>query len=81
MATSEPEPGHWVMADPYGRPYGDIRIIRAGGEVGYKAEFRGQVAGYFTNLKAACMCVHQAHIASVTPGTTPQDPHAFPDLS
>ena len=65
MATTEPEPGHWVMVDPYGRPYGDVRIVRAGGEVGYRAEFRGELVGHFTNLKAACARVHQALIDSV----------------
>lgn len=67
LAAVEREVGHWVMVDPTGREYGDIRIVRRGTEVGYRAEFRGQLVGYYLTLRSSCARVHQAFIASHGP--------------
>ena len=73
LACEEYLPGHWVMLDPYRRPYAMIDIIRRGDEVGYRVTDWAQesanrkVLGYFTNLRAAARHGHTLFIASKTP--------------
>lgn len=72
MAAREVQPGHWVMVDTDGRPYGLIRFVRRGDQVGYRADKwpavdgeDGELVGYFTNLKAATFAVHRNFIAKL----------------
>lgn len=60
MHAHEREPGVWDMITQEGRPYGSIRIIRRGDEVGYRATGGlGQSLGYYTNLRAACAAAYR----------------------
>lgn len=68
LACHEVEPGQWVMVDPYDRPYGLIRLVRRGGELGYRAERRMKydsthLVGYYRTLRAAATSTHRAFIA------------------
>lgn len=67
LAATEPEPGHWVLVDDLGHEYANIRILRRGDEVGYKAEFRGELVGYYRSLRAACREAHMAFVRSHGP--------------
>jgi len=62
LAAHEDTPGHWWMIDDLDAPYGEIRMVRRGGEVGYRADFvRGDhraVVGYYRTLRAATWNVH-----------------------
>jgi hypothetical protein len=65
LAAIELEPGHWQMIAQYGRTYGDIRIVRRGAEVGYRAsDGAGELVGYFTTLRASTRAVHVRYIAA-----------------
>lgn len=68
FAAEERTPGTWTLVDTMGRDYGQVRIVRIGAEVGYVGEFRGDLVGRYTNLRAALERVHGAFIASHTPG-------------
>lgn len=69
MAAVEGPTGVWRMVDPSGHEYGRIEIRRVGdGEVRYKALRRGDVLGWATTLREACMGVHRAELASRGPG-------------
>ena len=37
VAAVEIEPGHWELRDQYERPYGVIRFLRRGDQLGYRA--------------------------------------------
>jgi hypothetical protein len=68
MATREVEPGVWVMVDPYNRPYGLIRLVRRGGELGYRCERRlhddsTKLVGYYRTLRTAAYVIHRAFVA------------------
>lgn len=70
LAAREIKPGHRIMVDTMGFfPYGLVRLVRRGIEVGYRADrwpkdgqSDGELIGYFTNLKAATMAVHKRFI-------------------
>jgi hypothetical protein len=69
LAAREVKPGYWIMVDTMGFPYGLVRFVRRGGEVGYRVdrwpkdgESDGELLGYFTNLKAATMASHKRFI-------------------
>jgi hypothetical protein len=65
LAAAEIEPGHWQLVTQYGTAYGDIRLIRRGAEVGYRADnARGELVGYFRTLKAACHAAHMTFVRS-----------------
>ena len=64
LAAREIEPGHWFMLDGLGEPYGEVRMVRRGGEVGYRADrcdARGEQPvriGYFLTLRRATAEIH-----------------------
>jgi hypothetical protein len=69
LAAREVTPGHWVMVDTMGFPYGLVRFVRRGGEVGYRVDrwsegdqTNNELIGYFTNLRAATMAAHKRFI-------------------
>ena len=64
LETVEPIPGLWLLVDSFQREYGRVRLVRRGSEVGYRAEFRGELVGYFLTLRAACFRVHMAFVDS-----------------
>ena len=78
LAAREPEPGVWYMVDTLENCYGIIRIIRRGGQVGYRAvtwvsdPAERQVIGYYRSLRGACEATHRSFIESRTPGSHPQ---------
>lgn len=37
LAAHEQDPGVWFMVDPAGKRYAIVRLIRRGGELGYRA--------------------------------------------
>jgi hypothetical protein len=64
LAADELEPGHWRMVAQYDRVYGDIRLVRRGNEIGYRAaDGAGQPIGYFRTLRASARAIHTAYIA------------------
>jgi hypothetical protein len=82
LAAVELEPGHWRMTAQYEQCYGDIRIIRRGREVGYRADdVRGNLVGYFTNLRAAAWAVHSVYLRQRGPGEFQGYPANFTDYS
>jgi hypothetical protein len=65
LAAQEIEPGFWRMIDPSGVAYGEIRLVRRGREIGYRAEsVRGDWVGYYTTLRASTRGVHMAFVRS-----------------
>jgi hypothetical protein len=77
LAARETEPGHWYLIDGLGKPYGRIRIVKRGDQVGYRADRcdeRGGVTdlvGYFRALKPATAAVHSAFLRSHGSGGAP----------
>jgi hypothetical protein len=68
LAADEPSAGRWELRDQFGRCYGVVRIVRRGGEVGYRADDSADVLiGYFTNLRAACGHVHARFVRAHGP--------------
>lgn len=70
LAARESELGVWYMIDATEKCYGIIRMLRRGGELGYRAvtwaersEDR-QLIGYYQNLRAATMAAHMHFIAA-----------------
>lgn len=78
LEAREPEPGRWVLFDGLDRPYAEIRLVRRGAEVGYRAELRGQLVGYFTTLRTACEDAHLAFIHDHTPRGAPNGGAGYP---
>ncbi|PRY65016.1 hypothetical protein B0I08_11133 [Glaciihabitans tibetensis] len=70
MTAREVEPGHWYLIDTLGDPYGEIRFVRRGGEVGYRADrcdgtgVAERQVGYFRSLRAAAWNIHVDFIRS-----------------
>jgi hypothetical protein len=70
LSTREVDPGRWYLIDTLGRPYGVIRFIRRGDELGYRADRTGDDGeptdhvGYFRTLRAAAWQIHAAFIRS-----------------
>ncbi len=73
LAAREVEPGHWVMVDPHERPYGDIRFLRRGSELGYRAvtwapeSSARELIGYYRTLRAAATAAHALFVRSHVP--------------
>lgn len=68
LAAREVEPGVWYMVDTVERCYGIVRLLRRGGELGYRAvtwaelsEDR-QLIGYYCTLRAATMAAHMRFV-------------------
>lgn len=68
LAAEERTPGTWTLVDSTGREYGAVRIVRIGAEVGHVGELRGELVGRCRTLRATLEAVHQAFVASHTPG-------------
>jgi hypothetical protein len=68
MAAREPTPGVWELVAQWERVYGRVRIIRRGGEVGYRAETEtGEPISYHRTLRGACAAVHQRDLSRGVP--------------
>jgi hypothetical protein len=70
LATREIEPGRWYLIDGLGKPYGQVRLVKRGDQVGYRADRcdeHGSVTelvGYYRALKPATVAVHSAFLRS-----------------
>jgi hypothetical protein len=70
LAARETAPGHWYMIDGLGNPYGLIRFVKRGDQIGYRADRcdeRGTLTervGYYRALMPATAAVHSAFIRS-----------------
>lgn len=73
MAAVEGRTGTWRMVAPDGREYGTIEIRRVmnGTEIRYRCTRHGDVIGWATTLREACMRIHQAYLAAHGPGGGP----------
>lgn len=77
LAAIETEPGTWYMMGSTGKCYGIIRLLRRGGEVGYRAvtwaptSAERQLIGYYLTLRTACEATHQRFILTVGAGSHP----------
>ncbi|WP_235492589.1 MULTISPECIES: hypothetical protein [unclassified Leifsonia] len=58
--------------------YAEIRLVRRGPEVGYRAEMRGELVGYFRTLRRACEDAHHAFIRAHAPGGAPNGGAGYP---
>lgn len=69
LATTEPEPGVWLMVDPRGNQYSVVRLLSVGGELGYRAVTWAErsedrtLIGYYRNLRAATMAAHMSFVS------------------
>jgi hypothetical protein len=77
LAARETEAGVWYLVDSAEKCYGIIRMLRRGGELGYRAvtwapasEDR-QLIGYYRSLRAACVATHRRHVQSPGRGSHP----------
>lgn len=71
LSAVEVTPGHWHMLDQYERVYGDVQLVKRGGEVGYRGlDEGGKVVGYYTTFRAATKGVHEAFLRSRTPAAS-----------
>jgi hypothetical protein len=69
LAAVELQPGHWRMIAQYEEAYGDIRFVRRGRELGYRANnIRGDLVGYYTTLRAATVALHRVYLQERGPG-------------
>jgi hypothetical protein len=70
LAARETAPGTWYLIDGVGKPYGQIRFVKRGDEVGYRADRcdgRGVLTdfvGYYQALRPATAAVHSAFLRS-----------------
>jgi hypothetical protein len=77
LAARETAPGHWYMIDGLGKPYGQIRFVKRGDELGYRADRcdeRGaltDLVGYFRALVPAAAALHSAFLRSHGAGGPP----------
>jgi hypothetical protein len=77
LAAHETEPGHWYLIGGLGKPYGQVRLVKRGDQVGYRADRcdeRGQVTGvvgYYRALKPATVAVHSEFLRSHGSGGPP----------
>lgn len=74
LAAVELEPAVWSLRDQAGE-YGRVELRRAGDDIRYRCEFRGELIGWATSLRAACEGVHRAYLASHGPGGFRGYPH------
>ena len=80
VALVEDAPGFWRMVAQYDRTYGTIRLVRRGGELGYRAESiekaasESELVGYFRTLRAAAEAVHQVELSRVGVSGAPNKP-------
>jgi hypothetical protein len=80
LAMHEDAAGFWRMVARYDRPYGTVRLIRRGGEIGYRADnipapgVDGVLVGNSRTLQAAAVAIHQAELANSTTAGGPNAP-------
>ena len=67
LAAVEREPGIWDMVDPMGVAYGHVEIRRTSDGLRYRCEHRGELIGWATSLRVACLRIHRAYIRAHTP--------------
>lgn len=84
MATTEPEPGVWLMRTPldYG-PFGRIELRRVNVGLRYRVEYRGQLIGWSTTLQVACERLWGAYLEQIEkdrhgPPNGPRQQHESP---
>lgn len=71
IAAAEVQPGIWVMFAQYETPYGVIRMVKRGTEIGYRADTWAEkqelreLVGYYRTLKAAAMASHQRYLSQL----------------
>lgn len=70
MSAVEGPIGCWRMIDSLGREFGTVHIRRVSGglEVRYRVAWRGELLGWASSLREACMRLHQTESRSFTPG-------------
>lgn len=78
LAAIEVSPGVWEMIDAQGKKYGDVRFVRRGDELGYRADRDGELVGYYKTLRSARKAVHERFLASHGPQGPPPNPWSFP---
>lgn len=71
LTAEEGPPGVWTMLDPLDRPYGRVEIRRQGDRVFYRSWFRDTELIPSSTLRAATRLIHQAYIATLSPGPPP----------
>lgn len=65
LSAEEQSPGEWWMTAQYDRHYAIVRLIRVGGELGYRATTWAErsedreLIGYFRTLRAATFWAHR----------------------
>ena len=65
LSAVEQRPGEWWMTTQYGAPYAVVRLLRVGGEQGYRAVTWAErsderaLIGYFRTLRAATFWAHR----------------------
>ena len=79
LAAREVTPGRWFLIDGLDKPYGEVRLVRRGGQVGYRAERcdeRAQhprLVGYYRTLRGACVAVHRVFVTEHGPPPAPDE--------
>ncbi|MFF2485261.1 hypothetical protein ACFVSU_02610 [Microbacterium sp. NPDC058062] len=73
QAAVEGPTGTWRMIDPMGHEYGriELRRVRNGAEVRYKALCGDELLGWSTTLRHACYRVHMAFLSAHGPSGGP----------
>jgi hypothetical protein len=65
LSAVEQQPGEWWLTTSYGTHYAIVRLIRVGGELGYRAVTWAEssadrrLIGYFRSLRAATFWAHR----------------------
>ncbi len=65
LSAAEQRPGEWWLVTQYGDPYAIVRLLRVGGEQGYRAVTWAErsedrtLIGYFRTLRAATFWAHR----------------------
>jgi len=82
LAAVEGPVGTWTMTAPDGGRYAVIRMLRIGGETGYRAVTWAerspdrQLIGYYRPLRAAAAAAHRRYLAGHGPRGLPAVGHA-----
>ena len=73
MAAVEGPTGTWKMVAPNDVEYGiiEIRRVMNGTDIRYRCSRRGEVLGWATTLREACMRLHNDYLRSHGPGGGP----------
>ncbi|GAA1470289.1 hypothetical protein [Microbacterium thalassium] len=64
----EDPPGTFHVLDSQGREYGIAKLRRVGEDrLRYRAEYRGELAGWATSARVACERIHAAYLLAHGP--------------